>query len=189
MDQELFASVFPDGRLLSLNSADWWALMQHYHGGTRFMDITSSIFCALFFACANWDGFIDTKMDGALYLFPNPYWRPAVLQPKKHGPTDQLHPTVEKYFDVEKHPTTVRFRESFHRNDRLLAQDGYFLWQPLFDQPLNLGQYFKFRIPASKKIHILGEMYSVGYTAKRLVRGPKGRIAHDRICEMIDVSD
>ena len=60
-DQRLSSEVFSDGRVSSLESAEWWALMQHYNGGTRLVDITSSIFCALFFACADWDGAIDTE--------------------------------------------------------------------------------------------------------------------------------
>jgi len=192
-DRQLYASVFPDGRLLDLDSADWWALMQHYAGGTRLIDISSSVFCALFHACAGWDGTVNTSVDGALYLFPREDWRPAVLYPEivrgqNVGSTDQLYPTVGQYFNVDGHPDIVRFRESFHRNDRLLAQDGYFLWQPTFDMPLNLNQFFKFRVPASRKHHILSELYSVGYTAQRIVRGPQGESAHENICTSIGVS-
>jgi hypothetical protein len=192
-DQELFSSVFPDGRLLSLNSSDWWALKQHYEGGTRLIDVTSSIFSALFFACADWDGSIDQDTDGAIYLFPTENWRKDVLQPdiirgQNVGPTDQMQPLVETYFSIENHPDTVRFRESHHRNDRLIAQDGFFLWQPIFDQPLNLGQHFKFRIPGQCKINLLEEMYSIGYTAERLIRGTQGSIAYNKICPLLRVA-
>lgn len=194
MDRSLSADVFPDGRLLCLESSDWWALMQHYHSGTRMVDITSSIFCALFFACADWDGSIDEEGDGALYLFPKVPGRSAEVHPDfidghNVGPTDQLHPTIDQYFTVDNHSSNVRFRESFYRNDRLLAQDGYFLWQPNFDQPLNVHSEFKFRVPGAKKLHILRELYSIGYTAQRIVRGKKGATAHRNVCKMIGVND
>ena len=97
-------------------------------------------------------------------------------------PTDQLHPIVNDYFAVLAHPDTVRFRVSFQRNDRSLSQDGYFLWQPNFHQPLNVGQHFKIRVPGGYKERILSEMYSIGYTARRLVRGSVGDAAHARVC-------
>ena len=189
---DLFASLFPDGQLLPLDSSDWWALMQHYRGGTRLLDLTSSIFCALYFACADWNGNIDLNNDGALYLFPNQNWRRAVPDPdiirgQNVGPTDLLQKTAESYFDVENHPDTVRFRKSIHRNDRLLAQDGFFLWQPIFNQALEIGQIFKFRIPAYRKTHLLRDLYSIGYTALRLVRGTIGADAHQNVCNSIGV--
>jgi len=190
-DRDLFAAVFPDGRLLSLDSADWWCLMQHYKGGTRLVDVTSSVFCALFFACADWDGTIDEGSDGGFYLFPTEQWRGAVVRPdvirgRNVGSTDQAQPTALEYFSVENHDQTVRFRESTYRNDRLLSQDGYFLWQPRFDQPLAVGQHFKLRVPAARKAPLLKELYSIGYTARRLVRGRKGEEAHRRICEKLN---
>lgn len=194
VDQQLSSDVFPDGRVLSLESAEWWALMQHYNGGTRLIDITSSIFCALFFACAGWDGTVDADSDGAVYLFPTTATgRKAVLKPElfrgqNNGPTDQLHPTAGDYFDVHAHQDIIRFRESFQRSDRLLAQDGYFLWQPIFDQPLNVGQHFKFRVPGAKKRDVLRELYSIGYTARRLIRGTKGEVAHSLVCRTVDIS-
>jgi hypothetical protein len=192
-DKQLFDSVFPDGCMLPLDSADWWALMQHYNSGTRLIDITSSVFCALFFACADWTGSVDTTVDGAIYLFPEAAWREAVLQPtiiagQNVGSTDQFHDSVLHYFDLDAHPIIVRFRESLYRNDRLLAQDGYFLWQPQFDNRLNLRQIFKFRVPAARKIHVLRELYSIGYTAKRLIRGTQGDNAHLIVCRTIGVT-
>lgn len=193
IDQQLSSEVFPDGRVLSLESADWWALMQHYNGGTRLIDITSSIFCALFLACADWDGAIDTGTDGAVYLFPHTgSWRAANPHPHMrggqiNGPEDQLYPTVGEYFSVHAYPNIVRYRESFQRNDRLLAQDGYFLWHPDFHQPLNVGQHFKFRVPATRKYDVLRELYSIGYTARRLIRGSRGENAHSCVCQTIGV--
>lgn len=190
LDRGLFAAVFPDGRQLDLESAEWWALMQHYESGTRLVDITSSLLCALYFACADWDGSIGTNHDGAIYLFPQDNWRLAALNPdmvngKNVGLTDQLQPTLSDYFSVHNYITTVRWRESFYRNDRLLAQDGYFLWQPSFDEPLAVGQHFKFRVPASLKTPLLKELWSVGYTPRRILRPPAGDEAEEKVREAI----
>lgn len=190
-DQALSAEIFPNGNILSLESAEWWSIMQHYYGKTRLIDVTSSIYCALFFACADWDGSIDDKNDGVVYLIPQTATgRPATASPKyingvNHDMQDQLHPLATDYFNVDAHKDTIRFRKSFHRNDRLIAQDGFFLWQPIFDEPLALGQHFKFRIPGKKKVALLHELYLIGYTAQRIIRGSKGVVAHQRIYDTL----
>ena len=53
------------------NSPLWLPIMQHYDEefGTRLLDISSSPFAGLYFACVGWDGLIDTSTDGIVYCF------------------------------------------------------------------------------------------------------------------------
>lgn len=174
---------------------NWWSLMAHYDDevGTRMIDITSSIFCALYFACVDWDGEINTDEDGCLYFMWNNNWRPETENPTmRRGRIDdfrdQKQQSAMKYFSVHGNPDTLRFRESPDSNQRLIYQDGYFLWQPKFGKPLDIGQHHKFRIHKDSKMEILRELYSIGYTAKRIVRGKKGEESHKKICNQLGIS-
>lgn len=183
---EVFGTSAPPGH----TDVSWWAHLQHFESGTRLLDITTSPFTALFFACADWDGAVDDR-DGAYYLFPDTrVWRRQsdevhIRKGSNVGPTDPVASTIEELFRVEKDP--IRIWRSPTRNERLLAQDGLFLWAPAFDEPYNVGQRFKFRVSAEAKKDILRELYSIGYTAERLVRGKKGVQAHERICAAIGI--
>lgn len=175
-------------------SANWWATMAHYDDevGTRMIDITSSIFCALYFSCVDWDGSINTDEDGCLYFLWNNNWRkdsefPDIRNGQIIGPEDQKEYTIKKYFSVQDYLGTIRFRESPHSNERLIYQDGFFLWQPSFSDPIDLGQHHKFRVHKNSKKEILRELYSIGYTAKRIVRGEIGNEAHLNICDQLDI--
>jgi hypothetical protein len=176
-DLSLKAVVFGDiGQMLPLDHAGWWSLMQHYDDryGTRMIDVTSSLYCALFFASANLDGNIDDSVDGKLYMFPYQPGRGEMDNPDRHrreliGSEDQRHLHVDDYFKVEKHLDSPRFRVSPARNDRALSQDGYFVWQPYFDQPLQTFQIFPFRIHRDFKSSIVKELAAMGYTQDRIL--------------------
>lgn len=60
--------------------------MQHYDDnyGTRMIDVTTSLYCALFFASADWDGTVDSSVDGKLYMFPHPPGRGETDFPDRH---------------------------------------------------------------------------------------------------------
>jgi len=189
-DVETRKSIFGQRQVPPEDDPEWWALMAHYDSkhGTRMIDLTSSLFCGLFFACADWNGSIDESIDGALYLLHSEPWRPEskdphIIRGRIVGFKDPWMTSARQYFNLPKHPDTLRFREARDRNERLIAQDGFFVWQPKFDEPL-LGdvQRFKFRIYREAKKHILRELYSIGYTALRIVRGSYGEMAHKRLC-------
>jgi len=177
-DQDFQHFIFEHAQLPENDDASWWSIMQHYdqHHGTRMIDLTSSLYCGLYFACANWDGSIDDSVDGALYLIPDGAWRAGT------NVND-----VNQYFSVQAHLDILRFNEGIDRNDRLVAQDSFFIWQPKFDEPMNLGQHFKFRVFREAKENILRELYSIGYTARRIVRGSVGDQAHDQLCNRLGV--
>ena len=174
---------------------NWWSLMAHYDDevGTRMIDITSSIFCALYFACVDWDGTVNNRKDGCLYFLWNNNWRadtdtPEIRNGRIIGFEDQKQNSTNQYFSVQGSPDTLRFRESPDSNQRLVYQDGYFIWQSKFSKPLDIGQHHKFRIHKDSKINILRELYSIGYTANRIVRGKKGKESHRKICAQLGVS-
>ena len=154
----------------------WWSIMQHYDvdHGTRMLDVTSSMHCGLFFACANWDGSVDTSVDGKLYMFPYQPGRGETKSPDMDrgrvvGSEDQKQLTADEYFTIEGSTDFPRFRVSPARNDRALSQDGFFAWQPNFDQPLQTFQLHPFRIHRDYKKSILSELSAMGYTRDRIL--------------------
>ena len=168
--------IFGTLSILDKNDSGWWSLMQHYDEeyGTRMIDVTSSIFCALYFACANWNGTVDKSVDGKLYFFPNKMGRgetdiPDLSRGEIIGTEDLTKKELEDYFTIGSSLDFPRFRISPTRNDRALSQDGYFIWQPKFDQPLDLAQHFAFRIHRDFKESILTELESMGYTRERIL--------------------
>jgi len=176
-DCVLRATVFGDGGdLLDPEHPGWWSLMQHYDEthGTRMIDITTSLYCALFFASANWDGAVDESVDGKLYMFPDQPGRGVTDNPERRrgeliGSEDGRNHKADDYFRVEQHLKIPRFRVSPARNDRALSQDGYFVWQPYFDQPLYTFQLFPFRIHRDFKKSIVKELAAMGYTKDRIL--------------------
>lgn len=176
-DRTLRTIIFGDeGVLLDPNHPGWWSLMQHYDEthGTRMIDITASLYCALFFASANWDGTVDDSVDGKLYMFPYQPGRGETDTPERYkdeliGDEDERNVKANEYFKVEKHLDMPRFRVSPARNDRALSQDGYFVWQPYFDKALQTFQLFAFRIHRNFKKSIVKELAAMGYTRDRIL--------------------
>lgn len=176
-DQVLNRKVFGrHGLFLPLEHPGWWSLMQHYDelNGTRMIDITSSLYCALFFACVDWDGAVNESLDGKLYMFP---YQPGTdkydtlhNENRRHSRSQhQALATIETYFDVDSDSDWPCFRESPVRNDRALSQDGYFVWQARFDNPLKTVQVFPFRVHRAFKNSILKELSAMGYTRDRIL--------------------
>ena len=121
-----------------------------------------------------------------MYLIPDGNWRHEASNPIETQ--DLKKDTVEEFFHVDGHKDAIRFRESSIREQRIMAQDGFFIWQPKFDEPINLaGNWYQFRIYRGAKKDILRELYSIGYTANRIVRGQRGEMVHKQICEYLDL--
>lgn len=175
-DDTLKEQIFGVGAVLSDNDPGWWSIMQHYdeENGTRLIDITSSLYSALYFSCVDWDGTIDSSVDGKLYMFPYPPGRGETYTPDRWknqiiGPDDQIERTLENYFDIQGSEDIPRVRISPIINHRVLSQDGYFIWQPYFDQPLKTFQIFTFRIHRDFKAKIVKELNAFGYTKDRIL--------------------
>ena len=185
------------------NDGRWWALKQHYDdddkmGGSRLIDLTSSPLCGLYFACIDWDGNIDESVDGALWVLSTPPGRrfadkDYVSELDDYDPDfdDVAGETIHNYFCLDRHADVVRTVLSHHENQRSLAQDGYFIFSGRFNEPLQnwYGQKpFCFVVPGEFKKGIARELYRVGYTPRKIIRGPKGRLAHDRLTSILRAS-
>lgn len=176
--KKLINKIFANN-ILADNDAGWWSIMQHYDevNGTRLIDITSSLYSALYFACADWDGSVDEKNDGKLYMFPTPTGRTETSEPDMWkdqivGSEDKIETEVKEYFNVPDDRNIPRFRISPIMNNRILSQDGYFMWQQYFDRKFNtdmFGNHFPFRIHRDYKKNIIKELESIGYTRERIL--------------------
>jgi FRG domain len=175
-DKKLSEKIFGLSPILDDNNPGWWSIMQHYDdlNGTRMLDVTSSIFCSLYFACANWDGTIDNSVDGKLYMFPYALGRGETETPERIrgqlvGAEDELQNNITDYFSIEKHIEIPRFRKSPIRNDRVISQDGLFVWQAKFNEPLSTFQIFPFRVHRDFKKSIIAELDAMGFTKDRIL--------------------
>jgi len=176
-DKQLKKKIFDNRKILEDNNAGWWSIMQHYDevNGTRLIDITSSLYSALYFACANWDGSVDSSIDGKLYMFSSQPGRgetnnPDMWESKVYGCEDNIKTTVKTYFDIQGHTEIPRFRVSPEINNRVLSQDGYFIWQACFDKKFNhIAQRFPLRVHRDYKETIIKELATMGYTRKRIL--------------------
>ncbi|MCY2977293.1 MAG: FRG domain-containing protein [Planctomycetota bacterium] len=174
---DLKREIFGERNLLPPSDAAWWSIKQHYDetDGTRMLDLTTSLFCALYFGCADWDGAVDETVDGRLYFFsqqpgrgdnPNPTRINGVLV----NGEDQRQNEWKDYFRIEDGDDLPRFRISQTPNDRVVSQDGYFIWQPDFAKPVApFGQNYSFRIHREAKTIILKELAAAGYTRNRIL--------------------
>lgn len=190
-----YPAISSDTALQDLNHPRWLPVMQHYDEefGTRLLDLTTSIFAGLYFACVAWDGSIKHEIDGVLYVFfrgnggliARGYYydeRPENLDSEM----DDVAPTsVEDSFKDWKHPEVHRVYRSSTMSERELAQDGLFLVKGSLADGPGFGQGFKFRVPAEAKEEIARELWRAGYTPKRIVRGPKGESAHLVLAERL----
>lgn len=167
----------------------WLPIMQHYDEkfGTRMIDITSSPFAGLYFACVSWDGNIASEKDGLVYSF---YLGGAMrvrgsyfdMIPDKYDEWDELPvENVKDSFKSWKSPEYWRIYQSSFGSPREIAQDGWFLLQGALTDKVGFGQGFKFRIPGEVKKEIAKELWLAGYTPSRMVRGPIGKEAHKNL--------
>lgn len=175
---DLKVKIFGNSNPLDIEHPSWWHIMQHYDTihGTRMIDVTSSLFSALYFACADWNGEVDETTDGKLYMFPYLPGRTDNKKPERCETSgriisgeDESKDKLSEYFSIEDGIDFPRFRHATNPNDRSLAQDGFFAWQPYFTKPLKTFQTFPFRVFRGAKIEILSELSSIGYTRDRII--------------------
>lgn len=171
------------------NDPIWLPIMQHYDEqfGTRLLDITSSIYSGLYFACVDWGGDTDESLDGVLYAFFSGSGTGAMIRgsyfdrktDEYDSDWDDLAPqsVVDSFRDWQA-PEYFRLYKSSSANPREVAQDGWFLVRGALKGSPKFGQGFKFRVPGTAKPNLAIQLWMAGYTPERMVRGSKGRIAH-----------
>jgi hypothetical protein len=175
-DKAMISRIFGESPIIEDDNPGWWSIMQHYDEthGTRMLDVTSSLFCALYFASANWDGSIDNSVDGKLYMFPRGLSRGETDNPERFkgqlvGYDDEVQYKLADYYNIENRIEIPRFRKSPIRNDRVISQDGLFVWQAKFDKPLSTSQIFPFRVHRDFKETIIAELAAMGFTKDRIL--------------------
>lgn len=166
------------------NSPEWLPIMQHYDDnfGTRLLDITTSIYTALYFACIDWNGEIDSSTDGLLYFFTQGssgmlikgYYYDVFPSDFDNDYDDIAPSDVRKSFEDWEQTKYFRVYKSSFASPREIAQDGLFLVKGNLIEEPQFGQGFKFRIPANAKTDIAKQLWISGYTPERILRGTKG---------------
>jgi len=172
---------------LDKNSSMWLILMQHYDNngnGTRLLDITPSIFIALYFACVKWDGSIDEEEDGILYLL-DPRWlrvRHIRAYSDKTMPWEEIESiTIDDFFEITDDTLDVsRVLSTNQKNERLKAQNGHFIWHPKFNLPLEQGLFYMRVNKEAKKI-IAKELLIFGINPRELIQGSDGEEAYGNL--------
>jgi len=196
-DKELKDSIKKQGEIPDKESALWLPIMQHYDEtfGTRLLDISSSVYTGLYFACVGWDGTIDEEHDGILYSFmlcsSGLTIRGFYYDDKPENFDDEMDniapDLIGNSFRDWEHPEILRLYRSSSASDREIAQDGCFLVKGALKEGYGFGQGFKYRVPAEVKHKIAKELWLAGYTPIRMVRGPKGREAHKNLAKILEL--
>jgi len=178
IDEARLRNVLPED-----NAPEWLPIMQHYDErfGTRLLDITSSIFAGIHFACIDWNGNIDFDTDGVLYVFLG-HGRHYLSQPT--GTFDDevsefVPDYVENSFKDWRCPDYLHHYASTQSSLREIAQDGHFFVQSDLSLPFTIGAkgQYKICIPYWAKARLIQELWFAGFTPEKMVRGPKGKIA------------
>lgn len=202
--KELQEEVFSNQTPYDKHDPRWWGLKQHYDddpetGGTRFVDWTSSPLCGLYFSCVDWDGVINEEIDGCFFVLKSKVGRLFASKeylsriPKdEHDFYDLSGSSAFDYFNNIRYPEVLRTVITEAESERQLSQDGYFIFAPLFENPItfyfNQNPFF-FIIPGDCKKAIARELYSLGYTPKKIVRGRKGICAHEKLRADLGITD
>jgi len=164
-----------------VNWLDWWTIMQHHGAPTRFLDWTTSLLVATYFAVAQ-----GPDDDGAVWIFN--IW-PVVRQMEKLHPEASLHGPKNMGPDPlfrrpSAPPSLIYVYQPDRMTDRMAAQQTVFTMSalPLTDHHTVLdtvfsqrpGYYGKLRIRKDLKEEILIRLHRMNVTARSLFPGLDG---------------
>ena len=168
---------------------DWLSLKQHYEGGTRLLDISSSFLEGLYFASVEADGTIDSSKFGVLFMFPETVRIMYDSITKGREEVEDVTPSsVEAMFDFSVQTPRMYFPSRPLRNERLRSQRGAFLWWPEAHEPYP-GQCYYVRIAAESKTRIARELFRLGINPRSLLPGHGMDQAYGRLCTAIGVEE
>ena len=185
-DPDLELELVRYGTLPASDDPEWLPIMQHYDPefGSRMLDISSSVFAGLHFACVDWDGRIDFETDGLLYVFfdHGRYYKSEHTGDFDDEISEFLPVKITDSFKNWRCPEYLHHYRSAQYSMREFAQDGYFLVQSdLALEPVFGGRgKFKLCIPHWAKARIISELWFAVYTPERIVRGKIGKLAGQR---------
>jgi hypothetical protein len=163
------------------------------------IDWTSSPLCGLYFACVNWDGAIDESVDGGLFVMMSGVGRTFasknyISNDSEFGEEfyDVAGDTAADYFSISKHLEDTRTVITEDENTRQISQDGHFIFSPKFEEPITKWagpKPFFFVIPKESKKDISRELYSLGYSPKKILRGQKSIDAQEKFKKLLNIND
>lgn len=186
------SEIIGSDRLPDDDDPEWLPIMQHYDEkfGTRLLDITSSIYTALHFACIDWNGNIDFETDGLLYIIfgHGRYYKYELTGDFDDEISEFVPKKVSDAFKNWKHPEFTHHFRSNQYSRREMAQDGFFLVQGDIGAKPSFGgkAHFKICIPWWAKARIIEELWFAGYTPERIIRGSKGETAAKQAKAAVD---
>ena len=154
---------------LGIDFLGWQTLMQHFSAPTRLLDWTSSIWVALYFACAE-----NAECDGVIYIAD-------FNKVTNHSDKKLNGGNLTKLMGDPKSSNIVVFLMAYNSNERIEAQQGRFsvCTNPLINHDKLINEsdpnsLIKFEIPKEIKTTILMELNQMNINAKTLFPGIDG---------------
>ncbi|MAE39905.1 MAG: hypothetical protein CML07_03085 [Psychrobacter sp.] len=126
----------------SNNLLEWIALLQHYGGPTRLVDVSHSLFVAAFFAIEN------ATDDAVIWAFNTGKLTSSGEPEGPRSPTSESIAEANAVLRGETKASGVRLVKPFRLNERLASQQGAFL------MPLSLSEPFESQLSKQLDINI-----------------------------------
>lgn len=124
------------------NLLEWIALLQHYGGPTRLVDVSHSLFVAAFFAIEN------ATDDAVIWAFNTGKLTSSGEPEGPRSPTSESIAEANTVLRGETKASGVRLVKPFRLNERLASQQGAFL------MPLSLTETFEKQLGTELEVNI-----------------------------------
>jgi len=136
--------------LPEIDSSHWWAIKQHYDGGTRLIDVTTSVLVALYFCCAKFNTenieIAEPESHGKLFM---------IQADDTLGTFDRK--TYIEFFDQSKKEKPIIY-ESTLPYARPSKQKSFFMIDYNLEEKYPVHNGFTILIDKEAKIKILKEL-------------------------------